>query len=55
MGQILAFPVPPDRRLDAALRALEAALDEQREALAAFRSEIGELRGAPRPRQEWNN
>jgi len=46
MGQILAFPPRPQDRLRAALRSLESALDEQKEAIGALRANLGVLDGA---------
>ncbi|TCI00480.1 hypothetical protein EJV46_07570 [Roseococcus sp. SYP-B2431] len=46
MAQILAFPRTPDDRLRAALRSLEAALAEQKEAFGALRANLASLGGA---------
>jgi hypothetical protein len=43
---LLAFPDTPERRLRRALRQLDAALEEQRMAVAAFRGEVQALNGA---------
>ncbi|WP_270934277.1 hypothetical protein [Falsiroseomonas oryzae] len=43
--QLLAFPDTTERRLRLALRRLEAALADQRTAVAGFRQSIGELDG----------
>ena len=43
---LLPFPDTPERRLRRALGALDAALTEQRGAVAAFRAQIGALRDA---------
>jgi peptidoglycan hydrolase CwlO-like protein len=45
-GAVLTFPDAPERRLRVALRQLDAALAEQRSAVAAFRAELGSLKGA---------
>lgn len=45
-AQLLAFPDTPERRLRRALRALDAALAEQRSAVALFRAQLDELKGA---------
>jgi DNA-binding FrmR family transcriptional regulator len=45
-ADVLAFPTSPERRLRVALRQLDQALAEQREAVAAFRTQITALRGA---------
>jgi ABC-type transporter Mla subunit MlaD len=44
--RLLAFPDSADRRLRRALRGLDAALEEQRAAIGAFRAEMGRLQGA---------
>ncbi|WP_368414030.1 hypothetical protein [Falsiroseomonas sp.] len=41
---LLPFPDPPERRLRRALGALDAALAEQRGAVAQFRAQLGALR-----------
>ncbi|WP_421994204.1 hypothetical protein [Roseococcus sp.] len=46
MAQILAFPQKPQDRLRAALRSLEAALTEQKEAVGALRGSLAALGGA---------
>jgi chromosome segregation ATPase len=43
---VIAFPVNPETRLRVALRNLDAALAEQRQAVAAFRKELAALGGA---------
>ena len=43
---VVAFPQAPDARLRVALRQLDAALAEQKEADAAFRRELAALGGA---------
>jgi ABC-type transporter Mla subunit MlaD len=43
---LLAFPQQPEDRLRLALRRLEAALAEQAEAVAEFRSNLGALKEA---------
>lgn len=43
---IISFPQSSDARLRVALRQLDAALDEQRTAIAAFRRELAILSGA---------
>ena len=43
---ILAFPERPEDRLRRALRALDVALDDQAEAMAGLRRELGALSGA---------
>ena len=43
---LLPFPDTPERRLRRALGALDAALAEQRSAVAQFRAQIGDLRNA---------
>jgi chromosome segregation ATPase len=43
---LFAFPDTPERRLRRALRRLDAALEEQRSAVAAFRAELVALNGA---------
>ena len=43
---LIPFPDTPERRLRRALGALDAALAEQRGAVAAFRAQIGALRAA---------
>lgn len=45
-ADILTFPASPERRLRVALRQLDQALAEQREAIAAFRTQMTALRGA---------
>ncbi|NKE47610.1 hypothetical protein HB662_22720 [Roseomonas frigidaquae] len=45
-GDVLAFPNSNERRLRMALRNLDAALAEQREAIALFRSELAALGSA---------
>ena len=40
---VLPFPNTPDRRLRLALRGLEAALEDQRTAVAGFRRDLGAL------------
>ena len=45
-AQLLAFPDTAERRLRRALRALDAALDEQRSAVALFRAQLDQLKGA---------
>ena len=46
MGAVFTFPCKPEDRLRAALRSLDAALQEQQAAVAEFRSSLGELGGA---------
>jgi ABC-type transporter Mla subunit MlaD len=46
MAQILAFPQKPEDRLRAALRSLEAALAEQKDAFGALRTNLAALGGA---------
>jgi len=46
MAQILAFPQKPEDRLRAALRSLEAALAEQKDAFGALRTNLVALGGA---------
>lgn len=46
MAQIVQFPARSEDRLRAALRSLEAALDEQQAALAEFRGNLSLLDGA---------
>ena len=46
MGQIVTFPQKPEDRLRAALRSLEAALAEQKEAFGTLRTSLVELGGA---------
>lgn len=46
MAQILAFPQKPEDRLRAALRSLEAALAEQKDAFGALRTNLTALGGA---------
>jgi hypothetical protein len=46
MAQILAFPQKPEDRLRAALRGLEDALAEQKEAFGTLRSNLATLGGA---------
>lgn len=43
---VFDFPDTTERRLRLALRKLDAALAEQRVAVAAFRAQLGELNGA---------
>ena len=43
---ILAFPAKPEDRLRRALRSLETALEEQAQAVAGLRHELGALSGA---------
>ncbi|MGK7866543.1 hypothetical protein [Falsiroseomonas sp. E2-1-a20] len=43
---IVAFPNSNERRLRIALRNLDAALEEQRQAVAAFRAELAQLGSA---------
>jgi len=43
---IIAFPPSTERRLRVALRQLDQALAEQREAIAAFRTQLASLSGA---------
>ncbi|WP_137176944.1 hypothetical protein [Roseomonas sp. AR75] len=43
---LIAFPDTPASRLRRALRQLEVAINEQSEAVAAFRNQIGALGGA---------
>ena len=45
-ADILPFPLTGERRLRMALRRLEAAVVGQREAVAAFRAELGVLNAA---------
>ncbi|WP_043364468.1 hypothetical protein [Belnapia sp. F-4-1] len=45
-ADILPFPEKPEDRLRRALRTLDAALDEQRAAVAGLRRELGALSGA---------
>ena len=45
-ADILPFPAKPEDRLRRALRSLDAALDEQRAAVAGLRRELGALSGA---------
>lgn len=45
-ADVLAFPNADDRRLRLALRNLDAALAEQREAIALFRTELAGLGSA---------
>jgi hypothetical protein len=53
-AEIIAFPgrhrseLSPDERLSTALRELNAALENQRDAIAAWRGSIDELGGATR-------
>ncbi len=42
-AHLIAFPQKPEDRLRMALRSLEAALDDQAEALAAYRASLAEL------------
>jgi chromosome segregation ATPase len=44
--RLLCYPDTTERRLRRALRQLDAALADQRHAVAEFRSRIGELNGA---------
>ncbi|MBL6079235.1 hypothetical protein JMJ56_14545 [Belnapia sp. T18] len=46
IADILPFPEKPEDRLRRALRTLNAALDEQRAAVAGLRRELGALSGA---------
>lgn len=43
---ILAFPPSPERRLRVALRQLDQALADQREAVSVFRTQMAALSGA---------
>jgi septal ring factor EnvC (AmiA/AmiB activator) len=43
---VISFPQAPEARLRVALRQLDAALAEQRAAVAAFRRELAKLGGA---------
>lgn len=45
-AELIAYPDSTERRLRRALRKLDAALSDQRQAVAAFRSQIGALSGA---------
>lgn len=45
-AELLAFPDTDERRLRRALRALDAALDQQRHSVAEFRAQLRELKGA---------
>ena len=45
-AEILTFPNSGERRLRMALRNLDAALEEQRQAVAAFRAELAQLGSA---------
>lgn len=45
-AELLAFPDTDERRLRRALRALDAALDEQRRSVAEFRAQMSALKGA---------
>jgi peptidoglycan hydrolase CwlO-like protein len=45
-GSVVAFPDTADRRLRRALSQLNRALDEQRDAVAAFRAQLAALNGA---------
>jgi hypothetical protein len=42
-GNVVVLPVSPEVRLRVALRRLDSALAEQRDAIAAFRREMGTL------------
>lgn len=45
-AELLAFPDTEERRLRRALRALDAALDQQRHSVAEFRAQLRALKGA---------
>ncbi|MCC7347038.1 MAG: hypothetical protein IT538_06535, partial [Variibacter sp.] len=45
-AELIAYPDTTERRLRRALRQLDAALADQRQAVAAFRTQIGALNGA---------
>lgn len=45
-AELLAFPDTDERRLRRALRALDAALAEQRQSVAEFRAQLSALKGA---------
>lgn len=45
-AELLAFPDTDERRLRRALRALDAALAEQRQSVAEFRAQLTALKGA---------
>ena len=45
-AELIAYPDSTERRLRRALRKLDAALADQREAVAEFRSQLGALNGA---------
>jgi chromosome segregation ATPase len=45
-AELIAYPDSTERRLRRALRKLDAALADQREAVATFRTQLGALNGA---------
>lgn len=45
-AELLAFPDTDERRLRRALRALDAALNQQRHSVAEFRAQLRDLKGA---------
>jgi methyl-accepting chemotaxis protein len=45
-AELLAFPDTDERRLRRTLRALDAALDQQRHSVTEFRAQLRELKGA---------